>query len=109
MIRHIAESHVEDASLAWLRELGYAVTNGLEIAPDSPTSERESYSDVVLIGRLKKAIARLNPSLPAEAHADALRRVLQTEKPSPTEENRRLHKAIVEGVDIEYFGEDGVI
>ena len=36
-------------------------------------------------------------------------RVLQTEKPSHTEENRRLHKAIVEGVDIEYFGEDGVI
>ena len=109
MIRHIAESHVEDASLAWLRELGYAVTNGLEIAPDSLKSERESYSDVVLIGRLKKAIARLNPSLPTEAHADALRRVLQTEKPSHTEENRRLHKAIVEGVDIEYFGEDGVI
>ena len=34
---------------------------------------------------------------------------LQAESPSLIEENRRLHKAMVEGVDVEYFGEDGVI
>ena len=30
----IAESHVEEAALAWLAELGYATANGLDIGPD---------------------------------------------------------------------------
>jgi type I restriction enzyme R subunit len=105
----IAESHVEEAALAWLRELGYSVVGGPDIAPDSHKSERASYSDVILIERLKAAIARLNPALPEEARADAFRRIIQTESPSLVAENRRLHKAMVEGVDVEYFGEDGII
>lgn len=105
----IAESHVEEAALAWLQELGYATRHGLEIAPDSPTAERASYADVVLSERLQAAIARLNPHVPHEAQADALRRLRQTEHPSLIEENRRLHKALVEGVDVEFYGEDGSI
>jgi type I restriction enzyme, R subunit len=105
----IAESHVEEAALAWLQELGYATKHSLEIAPDSATSERPSYADVVLAARLKEAIIRLNPHVPPEAQADALRRVLQAENPSLIEENRRLHKALVEGVDVEFYGDDGDI
>jgi type I restriction enzyme R subunit len=105
----IAESHVEEAALAWLQELNYEVKHGLEIAPDSATTERSSYADVVLTERLKAAITRLNPTLPAEAQVDALRRVLQTENPSLIEENRRLPKAMVEGVDVEFYGDDGTI
>ena len=105
----IAESHVEGAALAWLQELGYGIKHGLEIAPDAPTSERPSYADIVLVGRLKQAIARLNPDLPSEAQTDALRRVLQAESPALIEENRRLHKAMVEGVDVEFYGDDGAI
>jgi len=105
----IAESVVEEAALAWLGELGYSVRHSQEIAPDTNGSERESYSDVVLVGRLQQAIARLNPDLPPEAQADAVRRVLQMDSPLLLEENRRLHRALVEGVDVEFFGEDGVI
>jgi type I restriction enzyme R subunit len=105
----IAESHIEEAALAWLRELGYSVAGGQDIAPDSHRSERASYGDVILVDRLKAAVARLNPALPEDARADAFRRILQTESPSLIEENRRLHKAMVEGVDVEYFGKDGVI
>ncbi len=105
----IAESHVEDAALAWLHDLGYSVKHGQEIAPDSPTAERPSYANVVLRDRLQHAVARLNPTLPPDAQADAVRRVLQTENPSLLEENRRLHKALVEGVDVEFYGEDGVL
>jgi type I restriction enzyme R subunit len=105
----ITESHIEEAAIAWLRELGYSVTGGADIAPDSQKSERASYGDVILGTRLKEAIARLNPGLPEDAHADAFRRVIQLESPSLVAENRRLHKAMVEGVDVEYFGDDGVI
>jgi type I restriction enzyme, R subunit len=68
-----------------------------------------SYGDVVLVGRLKDAIRRLNPKIPAEAQADALRLVLQSATPSLIEENRRLHKAIIEGVPVEFYGADGVL
>ena len=44
----IAESHVEEAALAWLDELGYKVASGLEIGPDGGAPERVSYGDVVL-------------------------------------------------------------
>lgn len=35
--------------------------------------------------------------------------MLTTEKPSLIEENRRLHKLMVEGVDVEFYSEDGTI
>ena len=105
----ISESHVEEAAMSWLQELGYSIKTGTDLNPDNPNPERTTYSDVVLITRLKNTIARLNPSLPAEACADVLRRVLQFETPSLIEENRRLHKALVEGVSVEYYGEDGAI
>ena len=59
----IAESHVEEAALMWLSELGYAAVNGLEIGPDGSTPERENYGEVLLLDRLRAAIERLNPSL----------------------------------------------
>jgi type I restriction enzyme R subunit len=35
--------------------------------------------------------------------------VLATEKPSLVEENRRLHKLMVEGVDVEFYSDDGAM
>ena len=45
------------AALAWLSELGYISANGLDIGPDGDKPERASYGDVLLIERLRKAIA----------------------------------------------------
>jgi type I restriction enzyme R subunit len=59
----IAESHVEEAALAWLADLGFAVASGVEIGPDGARPERAAYGDVALIVRLQAAIARLNPAL----------------------------------------------
>ena len=83
--------------------------HGSTIAPEAHRPERVSYGDVVLVGRLKDAIRRLNPKIPLEAQADALRLVLQSATPSLIEENRRLHKAIIEGVPVEFYGADGVL
>ena len=109
MVARLAESHVEEAALAWLAELGYGVKAGPDIAPDSAAPERASYDDVVLRRRLARAVARLNPSIPEEARAEALRRVRQAEYPGLIEENRRLHRFMVEGVPVEFYGDDGVI
>ena len=105
----ITESEVEDAALEWLAGLGYAVVYGPDIGPESPAPERGSYDDVLLAGRLRKALARLNPSLPAETLEDVLRKVQQAETPSLIEENRRLHRYLIEGVPFEVAREDGSI
>ena len=105
----IAESHVEEATLAWLAELGYETASGVEIGPDGIKPERAAYADVVLEGRLREAIARLNPDLAAEARGEILRKLMQAETPALVEENRRLHRYLIEGVPIEITREDGSV
>jgi type I restriction enzyme R subunit len=63
----------------------------------------------VLRKRFEDAVARLNPDLPLAARQDAVRRVMQSERPSLLEENRRLHRLMTEGVDVEYYAEDGTL
>jgi len=104
-----AESHVEEAALDHLSELGYAIVGGGNISPDGHSPERDAYSDVLLLERLQAAIDRINPHIPAEARQDALKKIVAAERPSLIEENRRLHKAIVEGFDVEFYAEDGTI
>lgn len=103
------ESHVEDAALDWLAGLGYGVRHGPDISPDGPRPERVGYDQVLLRERLRKALARLNPHLPTETLEEVLRKVQQTETPSLIEENRRLHRLLVEGVAVEVTREDGSI
>ena len=58
---NLTESTVEDATLEWFGELGYAVGHGPQLAPGEPVAERDSFGEVVLAGRLREAIRRLNP------------------------------------------------
>ncbi len=67
------ESIVEDAALTWFGELGYAVGHGPRIAPGEPATERDGFGEVVLVGRLREAIRRLNFSIPEEARATGKR------------------------------------
>ncbi len=88
----LTESEVEDAALAWLARLGYAVLHGPDIGPESPAPGHGSYDEVLLTGRFRSALACLNPNLSPETLEDVLRKVRQTETPSLIEENRRLHR-----------------
>jgi type I restriction enzyme, R subunit len=106
---YLSEAAIEELVLDQLRDLGYTVASDSAIGPDGKTPERESYADVVLTRRLAAAIEKLNPDIPSVVQRDALRKIVATEKPALVEENRRLHKMMVEGVDVEYYGEDGTI
>lgn len=105
----LTENHIEEATLGWLSGLGWAVAHGPDMAPEGKAPERASYSDVLLIGRLRDAVTRINPQLPPDAVEDVLRRVTATEMPSLIEENRRLHKLLVDGVAVQYPQADGTI
>ena len=63
--RRFSEGVVEEAALAWLASVGWQVRNGAGIAPGEPAAERDDYGQGVLAQRLRDALARLNPALPA--------------------------------------------
>ncbi len=72
-------------------------------------AERDSFADVVLVGRLREAIRRLNPDIPEEPREEALRKVLHLATPSLTQTNRTFHKMLRDGVDVECPRPDGSI
>ncbi|MEW5825248.1 MAG: type I restriction endonuclease subunit R [Candidatus Bipolaricaulota bacterium] len=111
MARAFTESVVEDAALAWLEELGYAVLYGPAIAAGELNAERSypSFRDVVLECRLRDALVKLNPQLPPEALEDTFRKLTRVDAPSLIERNRVVHRMLVKGVPVEYRRPDGPI
>jgi type I restriction enzyme, R subunit len=103
----ITEEIVEQGALDLLRDrLGYNTVSGPEIAPDGLTPERSSYQQVVLEGRLRLALTRINPQLPPEAIHQVIRRVTAPETPQLLENNRIFHRYLTSGVAIEYLEHD---
>lgn len=103
------ENVIEQAALEYFAELGYRRVYGPDIAPGEPGAERESYEDVVLWGRVRDALRRINPGTDAALVAEAVKTVQRAESQSPIDENARLHKLITEGVPVEHRGDDGLL
>ena len=109
MIASFTESEVEDAALDWLAGCGWSVAHGPDIAPDAPDAERADYGAVVLKGRLRRALDRLNPELPADALDDAFRKLTRPEGATVEARNRAFHRMVVDGVTVEHRTDDGHI
>jgi len=107
MSARFTESVVEEAALAWFDGLGYSVLHGPDIAPGEPFAERDDYGQVVLEGRLRQALHRLNPQAPADALDEAFRRLTRPDSPSLVANNHAVHRYLVEGVPVEYQRADG--
>jgi type I restriction enzyme R subunit len=105
----LTESVVEQAALAWLEAIGWRIAHGPDIAPDMPLAERRDYSEVVLARRLRDALARLNPHLPAEALEEAFRKLTRPEGADLMQRNRVVHRLLVNGVTVEYRAAGGSI
>lgn len=101
------ENVIEQAALEYFAELGYQRVHGPEIAPGESGAERESYEDVVLWGRLRDALRRINPASDAALIAEAVKTVQRAESQSPIDENARLHQLMTDGVPVEHRGDDG--
>jgi type I restriction enzyme R subunit len=97
----LTESIVEEAALEWFGDLGYAVGHGPQLAPGEPAAERDSFGEVVLVGRLREAIQRLNPAIPEEAREEALRKVVRVGTPSLAQTNRAFHRMLRDGIPVE--------
>lgn len=105
-MRNFTENIVELAALDWLRELGYTVVFGGNIAPGESAAERSSYDEVLLVGRLRAALERINTHIPhaarAEAVDEAIRRIIRTESQNSIINNHTFHRYLTDGVDVTY-------
>ena len=103
----LTEYTVEEAALEWFSDMDYVVGHGPHLAPGENASERTSFADVILVGRLREAICRLNPNIPEVGKEEALRKVLRLATPSLIQTNRAFHRLLRDGVDVEYSQADG--
>jgi type I restriction enzyme R subunit len=98
----LTENAIEKYAIELLQGLGYGYCHGPDLAPDGASPERASFADVLLLERLRGAIARLNPTVPAEAREDALRQVQRIASPELLVNNETFHRLLTEGVPVQY-------
>jgi len=99
---YMTEDEIEQYNLQILQSLNYDYICGYNIEPDKPQQERESFSDVILKDRLKKAITVLNSTIPQEALDQAFRETLSIYKNNLVNNNEQFHKYLTEGITVEF-------
>lgn len=93
----ISESQIENFTIELLEKQGYTY-----LSPEQQETERQNLSDVVLRGRLKSAIDKLNPNIPEDAREQALREILNLPSQNLIENNEAFHQMLTDGVGVEY-------
>lgn len=103
----ITESEIENFAIELLERQGYQYIYAPDIASDSDTPERSSFEDVLLLERLRTAVGRINPGVPADAREDAIRQLQRLNSPELISNNETFHRMLTEGVNVSYQ-KDGI-
>lgn len=101
------DAYAEQPALEWLIETGWSYRHGSEVAPDSGSTERTHWSDVVLLKTIRESVGRLNPQLPADAVTRAVELVLTTSSPDVVRDHYDFHQMLVTGVPVVWLDEEG--
>lgn len=101
-MKPITENNIESFAIDQLRSLGWQYVIGVSIAPGAETQERESFEDILLVERLRKAVTTINPHVPADAREQAVQKVLRIYSPDLLHNNETFHQYLVEKVKIPY-------
>lgn len=98
----ITENNIETFAIESLQSLGWEYANGKDISPEGVACERETFEQIILTQRLRKAVARLNPDIPENAREQAVQKVLRIYSPDLLHNNETFHQFLVEKVKIPY-------
>ena len=104
----ITEDRLEQQCLGWFREGGWEAVFGPDIAHDGAAPERANYREVVLVGRLTRSLARLNPGVPAAVLDEAVQRLLKLDHPVAEQRNRDFHRLLLAGLKVSWREGDAV-
>src|SRR5690554_1133777 len=96
----LTEFDIEKFAISLLETLGYEYLYAPNIAPDSKTPERESFEQVLLLGRLQKAVNRINSSIPADVQAEAIKEIQRISSPELLANNETFHRLLTEGIPV---------
>ena len=96
----ITESSIELLAIKNLESLGYHYLYGSDIAPDGANPERITYEQVLLTQRIKQAVKRNNPHIPADAQNDAIKEIQRIASPELLANNETFHRLLTEGVPV---------
>lgn len=99
---YLTESHIEAFAIELLEQQGYEYIYAPDIALDGETPERESYEQVLLLDRLRRAVRRINPSIPANQQEEAIRELQRIVSPELIANNEAFHHYLTEGVPVSY-------
>lgn len=102
MSKPITENIIEESAIEILQSQGWDYANGKEISPEGLFCERENFSQIVLLNRLRTAIATINPTIPLVAQEAAVQKVLRIASPDLLHNNEEFHRLLVEKVKIPY-------
>ena len=98
----LCESAVEEMAIEELQSIGYNYISGVDLAPDAINPERNSYGDILLMGRLQAAMSNLNPTIPADVIHGAARKLSRIATSNMLADNEQFHLMLVDGVPVEY-------
>jgi type I restriction enzyme R subunit len=101
-MKPITENIIEESAIEILQSQGWEYANGKEISPEGLFCERENFSQIVLVSRLRNAIAKINPAIPLDAQEAAIQKVLRIASPDLLHNNEEFHRLLVEKVKIPY-------
>lgn len=103
----ITENEIELLAIELLEGHGYEYLYGPEISHDGENPLRTGFDDVLLQGKIKSSIDRLNPNVPLAAREDAFRQVMRIHSPELITGNEEFHAMLTEGIQVQYQ-KDGV-
>ena len=98
----LTESAIEDYAINLFEQQGYSYVYGPDIAPDTAMAERQRYDEVLLVGRLEKALSRINPTIPPAQLQTALKEVQRIHSPDLLTNNETFHRLLTEGVTVSH-------
>ena len=92
----------EKPAIEQLEHLEYGYIHGDELDPElKDDCERSSRSEVVLMARLKRKLAEINPHLTQESIDKAVRRVSHIQAEGLIEANQKFHQDLILGISID--------
>ncbi|MCL4481867.1 MAG: type I restriction endonuclease subunit R [Bacteroidetes bacterium] len=96
----ITESAIELLAIKKLEDLGYLYLYGPDIASDGANPERVAYDQVLLVQRLKLAVKKINPEIPAEAQNEAIKTLQRIASSELLANNETFHRLLTEGIPV---------
>src|SRR3989338_6955851 len=97
----------EQPVIDWLKELGYETLFSQELAPGGAFMERIDYREVVLEGRLKRALKRINPNIPDDALDEVAKKIIKYEHQDIELGNKEMYEMLTRGIVVEVKDEQG--